>query len=135
MLTNQNTTVEPMETTLRISETSPWVLIPILLFVVLIIYFLLKFFSVLFDFIQAKGCLTVGLIALVGLPGIVALSLISGYTIISAVLILFAVIGLITGLIARDSEGNVGKFGLFIMIVSAITLITALLLTKILGIF
>jgi hypothetical protein len=124
-----------METTLRISETSPWVLIPILLFVVLIIYFLLKFFSVLFDFIQAKGCLTVGLIALVGLPGIVALSLISGYTIISAVLILFAVIGLITGLIARDSEGNVGKFGLFIMIVSAITLITALLLTKILGIF
>lgn len=124
-----------METALRISDASPWVLIPILLFVVLNIYILFKFFSVLFDFIQAKGCLTVGLIALVGLPGIVALSLISGYTITSAILILFAVIGLITGFIARDSEGNVGKFGLFIMLVSAITLITALLLTKILGIF
>jgi hypothetical protein len=124
-----------MENTFLIGDSSPWVIIPILLFAVLIIYFLLKFFSVLFDFIQAKGCLTVGLIALVGLPGIVALSLISGYTITSAILILFAVIGLITGYIARDSEGNVGKFGLFIMIVSAITLFTALLLAKILNLF
>lgn len=124
-----------MDTTLQISNASPWVIIPILLFVVLIIYFLLKFFSILFDFIQAKGCLTVGLIALAGLPGIVVLSLISGYTIASAILILIAVIGLITGYIALDSEGNVGKFGLFIMIVSAITLITALLISNILDIF
>jgi hypothetical protein len=124
-----------MESTLRLSDANLWVLIPILLFIVLIIYFLLKVFSVLFDFIQAKGCLTVGLIALVGLPGIVALSLIAGYTFISVSLILFAIIGVITGYIARDSEGNVGKFGLFIMIVSAITMITALLLTQILGLF
>ncbi len=124
-----------METTLRLSEINLWVLIPILLFIILIIYFLVKFFSVLFDFIQAKGCLTVGLILLVGLPGIVALSLISGHAFLSAVLILFAVIGVITGYIAHDSEGNVGKFGLFIMIVSVITLITALLLTQILGLF
>ncbi len=121
-----------MDTTLQMSNTSPWVLIPIILFVILIIYFLLKFFSVLFDFIQAKGCLTVGLIALVGLPGIVALTIITGYTITSTILILFAIIGLVTGYIARDSEGGVGKFGLFIMIVSAITLITALLLTNLL---
>ncbi|MEI8047695.1 MAG: hypothetical protein WCI92_09980 [Bacteroidota bacterium] len=121
-----------MDTSLQMSNTSPWVLIPIILFVILIIYFLLKFFSVLFDFIQAKGCLTVGLIALVGLPGIVALTIITGYTITSTVLILFAIIGLVTGYIARDSEGGVGKFGLFIMIVSAITLITALLLTNLL---
>jgi hypothetical protein len=121
-----------METSLQMSNTSPWVLIPIILFVILIIYFLLKFFSVLFDFIQAKGCLTVGLIALVGLPGIVALTIITGYTITSTILILFAIIGLVTGYIARDSEGGVGKFGLFIMIVSAITLITALLLTNLL---
>jgi len=124
-----------MDTALRLSEVNLWVIIPMLLFIALIIYFLIKFFSVLFDFIQAKGCLTVGLILLVGLPGIVALSLISGHTFISAVLILFAVIGVITGYIAHDSEGNVGKFGLFIMIVSVITLITALLLTQILGLF
>jgi len=124
-----------METGIRISEVSPWVLIPILLFIALIIYFLLKFFSVLFDFIQAKGCLTVGLIALVGLPAIVVLSLISGSTISSTLLIIFAVIGVITGYIARDSEGNVGKFGQFIMIVSTITLITAILLKLILMLF
>jgi len=119
--------MEPMETTFSLSNESPWVLFSILLFVLLIIYFLFKFFSVLFDFFQAKGCLTVGLIALVGLPGIVALSLITGYNVTSAMLILFAVVGLITGYIALDSEGNVGKFGLFIMIVSAITLVIAIL--------
>jgi hypothetical protein len=124
-----------METAFLIGNASPWVLIPILLFIVLIVYFLLKFFSVLFDFIQAKGCLTIGLIALVGLPGIVALSLISGSTVIASILIFFAIVGLVTGYIARDSEGNVGKFGQFIMIVSAISLTTALLLGFILHIF
>jgi len=124
-----------MDTAVQFSHVSLWVLLPILIFIGLIIYFLLKFFSVLFDFIQAKGCLTIGLIALVGLPGIVALSLISGSTVIAAILILFAIIGLVTGYIALDSEGNVGKFGLFIMIVSAITLITALLLKYILDVY
>ncbi len=123
--------MEPMETTFNLSNQNPWVLFSILLFVVLIIYFLVKFFSVLFDFVQAKGCLTVGLIALVGLPGIVVLSLLTGYTVTSTILILFAIVGLITGYIALDSEGSVGKFGLFIMVVSAITLIIALI-TKIL---
>lgn len=121
-----------MKTAFLIGGASPWVLIPILLFIALIIYFLLKFFSVLFDFIQARGCLTVGLIALVGLPAIVVLSLVSGSTITATLLIIFAVVGVITGYIARDSEGNVGKFGQFIMIVSTITLITALLLKLIL---
>jgi len=124
-----------METAIVINDVSLWVLVPILLFIVLIIYFLLKFFSVLFDFIQAKGCLTVGLIALVGLPGIVVLSLISGSTITSTLLIIFAVVGVITGYIARDSEGNVGKFGQFIMIVSSITLITAIILKFIMAYF
>jgi hypothetical protein len=117
-----------METAFPISDASLWVLIPILLFITLITYFLLKFFSVMFDFIQAKGCLTVGLIALVGLPAIVVLSLISGSNVMSTVLIIFSVIGVITGYIARDAEGNVGKFGQFIMIVSTITLITAVVL-------
>jgi len=124
-----------METAFRINDISPWVVIPVLLFSVLIIYFLLKFFSVLFDFIQAKGCLTVGLIALVGLPGIVVVSLISGSTLAATLLIIFAVVGVITGYIARDSEGNVGKFGQFIMIVSAITLITAIIIKFILVVF
>jgi hypothetical protein len=124
-----------METAFRIGDASLWVLIPILVFSVLLIYFLFKLFSILFDFIQAKGCLTVGLIALVGLPGIVVLSLITGSSIISAIIIILAVVGLVTGYIALDSEGDVGKFGLFIMIVSAITLITALVLKLILGLF
>jgi hypothetical protein len=123
-----------METPLLVSNESPWMLISILLFAAFIVYFLIKIFSVLFDFIQAKGCMTVGLIALAGLPGIVVLCLITGYTITSALLILFAVIGVITGYIALDSEGNVGKFGLFIMIVSAITLLIAVLL-KVLVLF
>lgn len=121
-----------METTFRIGDASPWVLIPMLLFIALIIYFLFKFFIVFFDFIQAKGCLTVGLIVLVGLPALVVLSIISGSTLTAILLIIFAVVGLITGFIARDSEGNVGKFGQFILIVSTITLITALLLKLIL---
>ena len=106
-----------------------------IMFAGLIIYFLLKFFSVLFDFIQAKGCLTVGLIALVGLPAIVVLTLISGSTIAATLLIIFAVVGVVTGYIARDSEGNVGKFGQFILIVSTITLITAILLKLLLMFF
>jgi len=124
-----------METAFRIGDASLLVLIPILLFSALIIYFLLKFFSVLFDFIEAKGCLTVGLIALVGLPAIVVLTLISGSTIAATLLIIFAVVGVVTGYIARDSEGNVGKFGQFILIVSTITLITAILLKLLLMLF
>jgi hypothetical protein len=124
-----------METVFHIGDASPWVLVPILLFFILIIYFLLKIFSVLFDFIQAKGCLTVGLIALVGLPAIVVLSLISGSTISATLLIIFTITGVVTGYIARDSEGNVGKFGQFIMIVSTITLITAIFVAIILKVF
>ncbi len=119
--------MEPIENTLRTGFESPWVIVPVVLFIVLIIYFLFKFFSVLFDFFQAKGCLTIGLIALVGLPGIVVISLVMGYTVTSTILIVFAVIGVVTGYIALDSEDNVGKFGLFILIVSAITLVLAIL--------
>jgi hypothetical protein len=102
------------------------------LFAGLIVFFLVKFFKVFFEFFQAKGCLTVVLIALVGLPGIVALSLVAGYTFTSAILILFAVIGVLTGYIARDSEENVGRFGNFIFVVSLFTLIIALFLIKLL---
>lgn len=121
-----------METAFQIGEAKLWVLIPILLFSALIIYFLLKLFSVLFDFMQAKGCLTVGLLALVGLPALVVLSIISNSYVIAALLIIFAVVGVITGYIAHDSEGNVGKFGQFILVVSVITLVTALLIKLIL---
>jgi hypothetical protein len=119
--------MEPIEATSHNSLNSPWVIVPVVLFSALILYFLFKFFSVLFDFIQAKGCLTIGLLALVGLPGIVVLSLVFGYTILATVLIVFSIVGVITGYIALDAEGNVGKFGLFILIVSSITLFLALL--------
>ena len=121
--------MDSMETAVEFNMYNPWFIASAAIFVVLIVYFLIKFFSVFFDFIQAKGCLTVGLIALVGLPGIFVLALFTGNTIISAILILFAVIGVITGYIARDSEEEVGKFGSFIMIVSIITLVVALVLT------
>lgn len=117
-----------IETALRLDIGNTGVLVFILAFSVLIIYFLIKFFSVFFEFIQANGCLTIGLILLIGLPGIFALSLLSGYTAASAILILIAVIGLVTGYIARNSEGGVGKFGLFMMIVSALTLVLAIIL-------
>lgn len=117
-----------IETALRLDIGNTGVLVFILAFSVLIIYFLIKFFSVFFEFIQANGCLTIGLIFLIGLPGIFALSLLSGYTAASAILILIAVIGLITGYIARNSEGGVGKFGFFMMIVSSITLVLAIIL-------
>jgi hypothetical protein len=122
--------METLESAFKTEPANPWVLISAVLFVVLIAYFLIKFFSVFFQFIQAKGCLTVLLISLVGLPGLVALTLLSGYTIASTFFIVVAVIGVITGYIARDSEENVGKFGNFIMIVSIITLLLALFLYK-----
>ena len=119
-----------LESTFKFDFSNPWLLLPALLFVGLIAYFLIKFFSVFFNFIQAKGCLTVLLMLLVGLPGLVAITLLSGYTIAASILIIVAVIGVITGYIARDSEENVGKFGNFIMIVSIITLLLALFLVK-----
>jgi hypothetical protein len=122
--------MDTLESVFKYDLHNPWLVVPAMLFVVLIAYFLIKFFSVFFQFIQAKGCLTVLLITLVGLPGIVAITLLSGYTVIASILILFAVIGVITGYIARDSEENVGKFGNFIMIVSIITLLLALFLVK-----
>ena len=119
--------MESLDTTASLSLHNPWVLLPAALFVLLLLFFLIKFFSVFFEFVQAKGCLTLGLISLVGLPGIFALTLISGYTFVSSLLILLAVIGVITGYIARDSEEEVGKFGKFLMIVSLITLVVVLL--------
>ncbi len=122
--------MDTLESAFKIDLHNPWLVVSALLFLVLIAYFLIKFFSVFFQFIQAKGCLTVLLITLVGLPGLVAITLLAGYTIVASILILFAVVGVITGYIARDSEENVGKFGNFIMIVSIITLLLALIVVK-----
>jgi len=120
------------EAMLMFNIHSPWVITTASLFIIIILIFLFKFFSVFFDYVQAKGCLTVGLVALVGMPAIIVLCLITGYNYTSTVFIIFAVIGVITGYIAHDSEGDVGKFGNFIMIVSAITLIIALFMVRIL---
>jgi len=122
--------MDTLESALSTDLHNPWFFIPALLFVVLIAYFSIKFFSFFFKFFQAKGCLTILVIALIGLPGLVAITLLAGYTITASFLILAAVIGVITGYIARDSEANVGKFGNFIMIVSIITLLLAIFLVK-----
>ena len=122
--------MDTLESAFNIDMHNPWLVIPALLFGLLITYFFIKFFSVFFQFIQAKGCLTVLLITLVGLPGIVAIALLSGYTMVASIVILFAVIGVITGYIARDSEEIVGKFVNFMMIVSIISVLLALFLVK-----
>jgi hypothetical protein len=127
--------METVESTYMFNINNPWVIATASLFIIIILIFLFKFFSVFFDYVQAKGCLTFGLVALVGMPAIIVLCLITGYNYTSTVLIVFAVIGVITGYIARDSEGDVGKFGNFIMIVSALTLTIALFLAKVLKLF
>jgi len=127
--------MESLEVTTKFDLNNPLVIVTAALFVLLIVIFLFKFFSFFFDYMQAQGCLTVGLVALVGMPAVIVVCLITGYTYTSTLLIIFAVVGVITGFIARDSEGNVGKFGNFIMIVSIITLIIALFLAKILRLF
>jgi hypothetical protein len=127
--------MEPLEITTKLDWDNLLVLISAALFVLLIVIFLFKFFSFFFAYMQAQGCLTLGLAALVGMPAIVVICLIAGYTYTSTLLIIFAVIGVITGFIARDSEGDVGKFGNFIMIVSTITLIIAIFLAKVLRVF
>ncbi|MEI6749637.1 MAG: hypothetical protein ACOYMF_15050 [Bacteroidales bacterium] len=123
----------PLITTLLFHINNPWIIATASLFVLVIIIFLFKFFSVFFDYVQAQGCLTIGLVALVGMPAIIVLCLITGYNYTSTLVIIFAVVGVITGYIARDSEGDVGKFGNFIMIVSALTLVIALFLAKVLN--
>lgn len=127
--------MEPLEITSGFDINNPLVIVSAAFFATLILIFLFKFFSFFFEYMQAQGCLTVGLVALVGMPAIIVICLIAGYNYTSTLLIIFAVIGVITGFIARDSEGDVGKFGNFIMIVSIITLIIALFLAKVLRLF
>lgn len=122
--------MHPSETVEPAIAFSPWITVSLIIFALLLLYFLIKFFSVLFEFVQARGCLTIGLTVIVGLPGVFVLTLLSGYNITSSLLILLALVGLVTGYIARDSEGSVGKFGNFFMIVSIITLVVALFLAK-----
>ena len=127
--------MELLQITMRLALYNTFVMVSAALFVILILVFLFKFFSFFFYYMQAQGCFTVGLVVLVGMPAIIVICLIAGYNFTSTLLIIFAVVGVITGFIARDSEGNVGKFGNFIMIVSSITLIIALFLAKFLKLF
>lgn len=105
---------------------NPWIALTAVAFVTLILYFIIKFFAVFFEFVQAKGCLTVGLVALIGFPGLVILCILTGYNSLSTIIIVLSVVGAVTGYIARDSEGDVGKFGTFVMVVSIITLLIAI---------
>jgi hypothetical protein len=70
--------MDTLESALSTDLHNPWIFIPALLFVVLIAYFSIKFFSFFFKFFQAKGCLTILVIALIGLPGLVAITLLAG---------------------------------------------------------
>jgi hypothetical protein len=106
---------------------NPWFILSSIFFLILILAFLFNFFKVFLDFLQAQGCFAAVVVALISLPGIFLISLASGFTTTVAIIILLSVIGAVTGYIVRDTEGNVGRFGFFFMILSILILILAIL--------
>jgi hypothetical protein len=112
-----------------------WFIIAAALFLFLVLAFLFNFFSVFLNFLQAQGCFAAVLVGLISLPGIFILCPAAGYTVTATILILLSVIGAITGYIVRDTEGNVGKFGFFFMILSILTLLVALIASRFFHLF
>jgi hypothetical protein len=108
-----------------------WFIVAAILFLILILALLFNFFSVFLDFISAQGCFAVVLIFSIGLPSFLILCLAAGYNITSIILIVISVIGAVTGYMVRDTEGNLGKFSSFLMIVSIIALLITLFASQI----
>ena len=54
--------MESLDTTSSLSVHNPWVLLPAALFVLLLLFFLVKFFSVFFDFLSGVNLLSATLI-------------------------------------------------------------------------
>ncbi len=111
---------------------NPWFLVAAVLFLFIILAMMFNFLSVFVNLIQAKGCFAVLVLILVCLPGLFILCLAAGYTVTSTIILVASAISAVSGYIIRDSEGNVGKFGKFLMIISIIILVTALFASRIL---
>ncbi len=112
-----------------------WFFLSTSIFLILIIGSLFNFFSIFLKFLNAKGCFAVVLLFFIGLPSVLVLLLLGGYKYTSIILLILSVLGAFTGYVARDTEGNVGTFGYFLMILSIITLIITLLTSRMFGLF
>ncbi|MHC1707175.1 MAG: hypothetical protein AB9842_06585 [Bacteroidales bacterium] len=118
-----------------LSMQNMWFFIATAFFLLLVIALIFNFFKVFMDFIQARGCFAVLLIFLAFLPSVFILCMAAGFTVTSVILLILSTIGAISGYIMRDSEGNVGKFGYFLMIISILTLLITLFLGRLLKFF
>ncbi|MCX6273480.1 MAG: hypothetical protein NTU44_20105 [Bacteroidetes bacterium] len=112
-----------------------WFIVTVVFFLLLIIALIFNFFSFFLDFLHAQGCFAVILMAFAFLPTVFILCLAAGYTISSVVLVILSAVGAITGYVVRDSEGNVGKFGYFMMVISILTLLITLFATRLTNLF
>ena len=110
-----------------------WVFLFTSLFVMLIIGSLFNFFKVFLTFLNAKGCFAVVLLFFIGLPSVLVLLLLGGYRYTTIILVILSIVGAVTGYIARDTEGNVGTFGYFLLILSIITLIITMVTSHLFG--
>jgi hypothetical protein len=110
-----------------------WVFLFTSVFVLLIIGSLFNFFKVFLTFLNAKGCFAVILLLFIGLPSVLVLLMLGGYKYTSIILVILSILGVLTGYIARDSEGNVGTFGYFLLILSIITLVITLITSRMFG--
>ena len=105
-------------------------IIAAVLFLFIILAMIFNFLKVFVNLIQAKGCFAVLVLGVVCLPGLFILCLAAGFTVTSAIIVIASAISAVFGYIIRDSEGNIGKFGKFLMIISIIILVIALFETR-----
>lgn len=112
-----------------------WFFIAAAFFLLLVIALIFNFFKIFLDFLHAQGCFAVLLMFLAFLPSVFILCLAAGFTVTSVIIVILSTIGAISGYIIRDSEGNVGKFGYFLMVISIITLLITVFLGRILKFF
>lgn len=112
-----------------------WYFLVASFFLLLVIALIFNFFRVFMDFINAQGCFAVLILFLAFLPSVFILCMAAGFTVSSVIIVILSTIGAVSGYIMRDSEGNVGKFGLFLMVISIITLLSTIFLGRILKFF
>ncbi len=105
---------------------SLWFYLTVSAFLLLIIALVFNFFSIFLDFLQAQGCFALLLLLLGFLPAICVLCIAAGLKASTIIILVLSSLLAITGYIVRDTEGNTGKFGYFIMVISIVTLILTL---------
>jgi hypothetical protein len=112
-----------------------WFYLTASFFVLLVVSLIFNFFKIFLDFIHAQGCFAVLVLFLAFLPSIFILCLAAGFNVTAVIILVLSTIGAITGYIMRDSEGNVGKFGYFLMIISILVLLSMIFLGRLFKFF